>query len=252
MIASASLAQSQGARCERASATFHGAVVPLLGAHPVPDAEWPHGVEVPQAFLVQQAPGWVLGTHYHTEHQFQLVTAGAGTMGSHALRPITLHYASPEAGYGPIVAGDQGLQYYTLRARGTRDTWYLPKERERMRHGVAKKHAYGDRVDVSDALALEARVERAVERLMDGADGLGAWMVRLPAGEAVDSEGVPWDGVRFYYLAAGSAGWQGRQLQPGDVSSAQGSDDRFEAHAGSGGAEFVVMQFPRGADLARA
>jgi hypothetical protein len=252
MIACASLAQAQGARCERASATFHGAIVPLLGAHPVPDADWPHGVEVPQAFLVQQAPGWVLGTHYHTEHQFQLVTAGGGTLGSHALRPITLHYASPEAGYGPIVAGDQGLDYYTLRARGTRDTWYLPKERERMRRGLARQHAYGGPVDVSDTGALGARVERAVERLMEGANGLGAWMVRLPAGEAIDLEDAPWDGVRFYYLAAGSAGWQGQQLRPGDVSSAQGPADRFGARAGSGGAEFIVMQFPQGAEQARA
>lgn len=248
MIAFASLSQSLGARCERASATFHGAVTPMLGAHPVPDAPWPHGVDVPQAFLVQQAPEWVLGTHYHTEHQFQLVTAGSGTLGAHRLRPITLHYASPEAGYGPIVAGGEGLSYYTLRARGTRDTWYLPQARERMRRGLAKRHAWGGPVAVSDGAALRLRAARALEPLLEDQGGLGAWMLRLPVGGVVDQGDDPWDGVRFYYLAAGTALWQGRAMRPGDVASAQARGDRFEARAGGAGAEFVVMQFPRGAE----
>jgi hypothetical protein len=37
-------------------------------------------------------------------------------------------------------------------------------------------------------------------------------------------------------------------MRPGDVASAQARGDRFEARAGGAGAEFVVMQFPRGAE----
>ena len=35
-----------------------------------------------QAFLVEQDPNWVTPPHYHGEHQFQVVTAGHGSIGS--------------------------------------------------------------------------------------------------------------------------------------------------------------------------
>lgn len=250
MIACARVADHQIDRCERASASFRGAIVPLLGAHPVPDAVWPAGLDEPQAFLVQQAPLWELPTHYHTEHQFQLVSAGSGTLGRHALGPITLHYASPETGYGPIVADGEGLDYYTLRARGTRDTWYLPKERARMRTDLRKQHGYGGPVRPSTTEQLRARSTRAIDPLMEGDDGLGAWVLRLPSGGVVDTGNSPWNGTRFYYVAAGYVAWEGRSLGPGDVASAQGAHDSFTARAGQDGAELVVLQFPHGAGAA--
>lgn len=246
MIACARVADHQTDRCERASASFHGAIVPLLGAHPVPGVAWPAGLDEPQAFLVQQAPRWELAVHYHTEHQFQLVSAGGGTLGRHVLEPITLHYASPESGYGPIVAGDAGLDYYTLRARGTRDTWYLPRERGRMTSGLRKHHGYGGPARPSTPAQLRGRAARAIDTLMEGDAGLGAWMLRLPAGAVVDAGRAPWSGTRFYYIAAGGVRWGGRDLVPGDIASARGADERFDAVASEGGAELVIMQFPHG------
>lgn len=248
MITCASLAASEAARCERSSATFHGAIVPLLGAHPVPDADWAAGLDMPQAFLVQQAAGWELSTHYHTEHQFQLVSGGGGTLGKHRLAPLMVHYASPEAGYGPIVAGDRGLDYYTLRARGTRDTWYLPQSRARMQTGLDKQHAYGGPVTPSTPDALRARTQRGVEHLMSGTQGLDVWMLRLAAGDVVDRAQDAWRGVRFYYVAAGGVEWQQCMLRAGDVASAQDAGDHFDARVGDEGAELLVMQFPQGAE----
>lgn len=243
MITFASLAASTEARCERRSENFHGVVTPLIGAHPVPGLAWGSDGG-PQAFLVQQAPGWLLRTHYHTEHQFQLVSHGHGTLGQHRLEPLMLHYASPESGYGPVVAGEQGLDYYTLRARGTPDTWYLPQARERMRHGVRKRHAYGGPVHTSTPEELAARTSRSLQNFMEEADGLGAWMLRLPPGDVVDREEEPWWGIRFYYVASGSLSWRGRCAAAGDVISADGRDERFDAQAGNTGAELIVMRFP--------
>ncbi|TFZ02888.1 hypothetical protein EZ313_16775 [Ramlibacter henchirensis] len=243
MITFASLAASAGARCERRSENFHGTVTPLLGAHPVPGVPWGSDAG-PQAYLVQQDPGWSLATHYHTEHQFQLVSRGRGTLGQHALEPLMLHYASPESGYGPLVAGEHGLEYYTLRARGTRDTWYLPQARERLRRGLKKRHAYGGPVHSSMPDERAGRRARAVQRFMDGADGLGAWMLRLPPGDVVDREEEPCGGVRFYYVAAGSLSWRGECAQAGDVFSVDQADEHLDAQAGDSGAELIVMRFP--------
>ena len=49
---------------------------------------------------------------------------------SHPLGLVTVHYSSPEAGYGPIVAGPEGLEYLTLRRVSEQGAFYLPDERE--------------------------------------------------------------------------------------------------------------------------
>jgi hypothetical protein len=70
----------------------------------------------PLAFMVAQRANWVLRTHFHDQHQFQMVARGSGTLGKHALAPFADHYTSPESAYGPIIAGPEGLAYFTLRA----------------------------------------------------------------------------------------------------------------------------------------
>ena len=70
----------------------------------------------PQVFAVQMDPGSSLGTHFHFQDQFQLVIKGGGTIGRSPLQRFSLHYASGHTGYGPLVAGEGGMTYYTVRA----------------------------------------------------------------------------------------------------------------------------------------
>ena len=67
------------------------------------------------AFLVEQDPGEVANAHYHQADQFQVVVAGEGTLGTHAVRPWRVHFAGAFTAYGPIRAGRAGLTYFTLR-----------------------------------------------------------------------------------------------------------------------------------------
>ncbi|MDP3139867.1 MAG: hypothetical protein Q8N17_26460 [Burkholderiaceae bacterium] len=250
MIMYGTLQAAEQARFARNAVHFQGHVTPVLGAHPVVDPARPplgeRSTRPPQAFLVEQAAGCTLRTHYHTEHQFQLVAAGGGTMGQHELQPLMVHYASPESGYGPIIAGDKGLSYYTLRAVATQETLFLPESRPIMRAGLKKKHAYAGPVAPSAPGDLAARTERVVETLMTGDEGLGAWMARLPARAEVDEASSPWTQARYYYVAAGEIEWSGEVLTRGAMVYADARPDVFSARAGASGAEVLVMQFPEG------
>src|SRR5262245_3090879 len=110
MIVSHGWDHVQAHHAPRDNGPFRGHVTDIIGSLEEPRGE-------PQAFVVEQAPNWTLRPHYHLMHQFQVAIAGSGMLGRHPLAPFTVHYASPESGYGPIVSGDQGLTYITIRQK---------------------------------------------------------------------------------------------------------------------------------------
>ena len=69
----------------------------------------------PNAALIKQSPHSVLRPHFHQASQFQIFVAGGGKLGRHDIKPFTAHYAGQQTGYGPIIAGPEGISYFTLR-----------------------------------------------------------------------------------------------------------------------------------------
>src|ERR1700720_1339702 len=87
-------------------------------------------VPAPTAFLVEQGPRVVICTHFHVNSQFQVFAQGAGMLGRRDVKPFTVQYVAPHTGYGPIVAGDAGLWYFTLRPSTPSGARYLPDLRD--------------------------------------------------------------------------------------------------------------------------
>jgi len=106
----------------------------------------------PTVFLVEQPPNAVLAPHFHTQNQFQVVKAGSGTLGAHAVGPGSVHYAGAFTGYGPLVAGPAGLSYFTIRAVYETGANFLPDARDRLQRGP-KRNAHGP---LHEPLASEA------------------------------------------------------------------------------------------------
>ena len=73
------------------------------------------GTIYPMAFLVEQDAGAIVGAHYHQADQFQVIVGGAGRLGHHDIGAPTVHFAGAWSPYGPLSAGSDGLQYFTLR-----------------------------------------------------------------------------------------------------------------------------------------
>lgn len=150
---------------------------PQVGDHVFGKEIWletrPEGdLPSPTVSLISQPAGCVLEAHMHRENQFQVFVGGSGTLGPHAVRPVCVHYSGAYTGYGPLVAGPEGLQYFTIRP--AYDTWMIPVSRARgqMPRGP-KRHALVEVVATPGESSLATLLPLA-------ADGLGVQRWQTP------------------------------------------------------------------------
>lgn len=242
LICQQTLERSRPARRDVAKPTFVGAVTDLI----IPDASSP--APRPQAFLVEQTANWTLPTHFHQEHQFQVFVAGGGTIGKNPVERLAVHYASPHTGYGPLISGDEGISYLTLRAVGDSGAWYLPEQRENLLLRIKKQQAHGLPASLLSAGQLKALDGPFQETLIEPQEGgLGAWLVRLPPDcRAAPPALAETGGGRFYVVTQGSLASRGEELEA-LATVFVSSDETIELRAGQDGLEVLVLQFPAAA-----
>ncbi len=202
-------------------------------ADPPPDAVFP------MAFLVEQDPGEVANAHFHQADQFQVVVAGEGTLGTHTVRPVTVHFAGAFTAYGPIRAATAGLTYFTLR------NGFDPGARYMMRreNSAALRVVSGRRH--REAVAGPSGVGGSAMLLGPEADGMAAWCYRVAPGEALHGA-APHGGRGQYWLVVdGSMEQDGAPLGRLSCAFVYPDEAPFEATGGQAGATVLAMQFPR-------
>src|SRR5438270_10165150 len=86
----------------------------------------------PHAFLVEYDPNRVSRQHFHEVDQFQIIVAGKGKIGRHALQPYSVHFARAHTPYGPLVAAPEGMTFLTLRRRFDKGALRLPESKPRL------------------------------------------------------------------------------------------------------------------------
>jgi hypothetical protein len=228
---------------------FEGVVTELFDGHEqcigeLPPA--PEGLPGPQSFLVEQAANWTLPTHFHLQNQFQVFIAGAGALGKHAVEPVTIHYASAHSGYGPLQSGDQGISYFTLRARGDVGAWYLPEAREQLNIRIKKRQAHATpttRIDLAGLMTLAAVFEEML--IAPDADGMAVWLIRLPPNStALPPAGLADSSGRFYVVSQGALSVS-EVLMSAWATVFVSPDEALDLTAGPEGVEVFVLQFPR-------
>jgi hypothetical protein len=191
----------------------------------------------PQSLIARQAPGWVLPVHFHMQHQFQVVLRGSGRLGKHVLTPGTVHYTSPQSAYGPIVAGDEGLDYFTLRVLTDKGAWYLPDARPFMRAGLFKEQLWGCLPSSADTFSW-----RTLIPLRD--DGLGAWAHTGDLGRSIALSEPTSDAGRFSVVIRGRFHTNGIVLGEGGCVYSGPLDQAPVFTALEEKSELVVVQFP--------
>lgn len=200
----------------------------------------------PNAFLVEQGANVVLPPHFHKNCQFQLVVRGSGMLGrSHALRPLTLHYANADTGYGPITAGADGLQYLTLRPVAETGAYYLPQSRDQLDMGKPKFQCSGPCVDLLPAGALAAAdAESCQDLLAPAGTGLAAWLVTLPPNTEAFMPPHAGGAGRFHVVCNGELVHEDRVLP--ELACIWTSAEEAPARLTSSmrGAQVAVLQFP--------
>jgi hypothetical protein len=224
------------------------------------------------AFLVEQDPGEVANAHFHQADQFQVVVAGEGTLGTHAVRPITVHFAGAFTAYGPIHAGAAGLTYFTLRNGFDPGARYMMRDENRvaLRAAAGRRHreavagpldaglghvlrgpvAYRSQVAPGPApdlceLPLAREAGRSQVLLGPESDGMAAWCYCVAPGAPMCGPAPDGGRGQHWLVVDGSVQRDGLVLGPLSCAFVYPYEAPFEATAGPAGATVLAMQFPR-------
>ena len=164
--------------------TYVGTNIAQRRAAGFTDETWePEGAATyPMAFLVEQHANAVTRPHFHRADQFQVFVAGGGMFNGQAVQPVTIHFAGAYSGYGPIVAGPEGLHYFTLRNGWDPGPRWMPENRGEIKSS-GRKHRGRVASPWTPASVPELVSLTQVMRTMilePEVDGLAAWSFRLP------------------------------------------------------------------------
>ena len=200
---------------------------------------------LPQGFLVHQPADAITPAHFHEPNQFQVFVGGNGRMGAFPARPLTVQYANGHTPYGPIVAGPEGVQYFTLRQRWDPGAKYLPASRDKLRKGNQRSRIKGG-LDVSTEAERQARTGVGVETVVPPeADGLAAWLYRLAPVSKAPLPAPSTGGGQYLINVGGSLIFAGQSLGPLSTVFLSPEEPAATISAGSDGGDVLVLQFPR-------
>ncbi|MBI3635305.1 MAG: hypothetical protein HY216_03665 [Candidatus Rokubacteria bacterium] len=199
----------------------------------------------PQAFLVELGAGVEIPPHFHRVDEFQVVMAGDGSLGKHAIAPVTAHFAEAYTPYGPIRVGEHGLAFFTLRAAHDAGALYMPGSRAQLIRKARRNVAGGAPLGAArPADTSPPPGHGGVTPLIEPhADGLAAWLVSADGGAAI---AVPagTGGGRYYLVAAGDVDLDGERLLRWSCVWTGPDDSPPALAAGAAGAHVVILQFP--------
>jgi len=248
-------ADSERARQTQRRKTGNGWLTTFIGENRMtrdPAAPEPDRARLfPMAFLVEKDPGAVVHPHFHRADQYQVVVSGGGRLGKHALDGVEVHYTDAYSAYGPIVAAEDGIAWFTLRNAWDPGARYMTSARAELRAARAENHEHREAVAgaihaLSDA-ALAALTEVTCQPVLGpGPDGLATWHCKLPPSAELRGPDPATGGGQFWVVLAGSLATDGSApLPPQSCAFVAPNEVAPSVQAGAGGAEALCLQFPR-------
>ncbi|MGE4048494.1 MAG: hypothetical protein AB7F35_26800 [Acetobacteraceae bacterium] len=204
----------------------------------------------PMAFLVEKDAGAIVKPHFHQADQYQVIVQGGGRMGFHDVASVAVHYTDAYSAYGPIVAAEEGVSWFTLRNAWDPGARYMPQYRQQLREARARyqhrESTCGPIPPLTDAerAALTGAAGQAV--IEPTKDGLGTWRYTVPAGGSVTGPDPMSGGGQFWLVSSGSAAVPGGALLPVNSCVFVAPEDAAAIlTAGPLGADLLCMQFPK-------
>ncbi|MDO8703740.1 MAG: hypothetical protein Q7J84_02210 [Sulfuricaulis sp.] len=198
----------------------------------------------PTIFLIEQPPNCTLPSHFHRQNQFQLFVEGAGAIGPTQLAPVTVHYVGAYTGYGPLVSGAQGIQYFTIRPVCESGGILISEAKEKMVRGP-KRHASSAPLKPASMEEL-SRLHKptTIDVIAVAPDGLGARIVRAPPHAVVQTDFPPQAAGTFAIVLSGSVLGSGCELSLWDSLFASTRDELPQLCSGPQGAEVIFLFTP--------
>jgi rubredoxin len=204
----------------------------------------PKGTRLPQAFLVENTPHRHLRTHYHDVDQFQVIVSGDGTLGRHAVRPYTIHFARAHTPYGPITAGDEGLAWLTIRARRDAEgAQFLPEKREALLHAAERNPWQLSQEPVF--APFDAAVSLQPVPGIHDERGLAAHALRMKPHANTCAPDPAATGGQYLIVLRGSVLRDGTEQRALTIGYVAPEDGPLALTAGAQGMDGLVLDFPR-------
>lgn len=202
-----------------------------------------------QAFRIDMSADMQLDSHFHIVDQFQIFIGGSGSIGRDDAGMITAHYADHHTGYGPLIAGGQGMSYLTLRSKTDAGLVKLstPNVRDLLKP-TKRRHRVSSRVVLSipPVMAhLEAPLLETVMEEKPGDDGMTVKVVRLGAGQAIEAPETSGTGGYYVVVMNGSLDHGGESFEPWSLFWVGHEEAPPLLKAGEAGAEVLIAVFPR-------
>jgi len=197
----------------------------------------------PQAYLVMQPPRSVTRPHFHQTNQFQVFVGGSGRVGKRRADPVTVQYAGANTPYGPIVAEDDGVHYFTLRQEWDSGAKYLPAQRSLLVKG-RQRQLIGVLAD--DDVPASGVTETAL--VPPAADGLCVVALGLAAGETATLPDAAAGGGQYHLVVAGALRRDDTLLEPLSLEFASPDQGTVPVTAGPDGLVLLLLRFPRKAE----
>jgi rubredoxin/quercetin dioxygenase-like cupin family protein len=203
----------------------------------------PEGVkDEPMAFLVEGTPARVIRPHFHENDQFQVVMSGGGVLGKHKLQVHAVHFSRAHTPYGPIVFGEQGLSFLTLRARWDPGAQYLPDSREKLVQVPERKPwqmteapSFGGSGDVNVHTFEQIKDER----------GLAAFSLSLKPHATAAAPDPSQSGGQYIIVTRGSLTYQDKEYKAISIAFVKPGEEQWQLAAGAEGLEALVLNYPR-------
>jgi hypothetical protein len=208
------------------------------------------GVLYPMAFLVEKEPHAVTKPHFHAADQYQVIVQGGGRLGTHDVGTVAVHYTDAWSAYGPIVAADDGISWFTLRNAWDPGARYMPAAREQLRAARARNFQHRESTAPPMPVATTAELARTEQPscakvLEQTPDGMATWRYRLPPGANLSGPDPRNGGGQFWIVLSGSAAaGDATFLPPNSCVFVAPDNGPLAVVAGDGGAETLCLQFP--------
>ncbi len=201
----------------------------------------PGALRGPQAFVVEQSEDSLIGTHFHSVSQFQIIIKGTGSVGRHEVGPLSIHYAQAYTGYGPVHGGPEGLAYVVLRANGDPNhAFFLPDKLSEMKD-APRLNLYGHPGPAR--VAADGSSTSVVIEQTDG--GAGAWLVRVPANGRTRITQRGHGAGQFRVVLEGQMHIGETTLERLGCVFLNGAERDTEVVAGPQGLQLVVVEFAK-------